>query len=615
MLQYLWLVPTFPLLGFIILVAAVGRMPKSWTTIVGAGSVGLAALTTALIAVDFLNGDANAFQQTLWVWMEAGNFKPGFSLYLDGLSLSMLFVITGVGFLIHVYAAGYMYEDDSFPRFFTYTNLFVAAMVMLVLADNFVLLFLGWEGVGLCSFLLIGFWYQDPENGYCARKAFVVTRVGDTAFAIGLFLLFQHTGTLSIQEAMGSASTLHQTSINFLGIESVGLLIAILLLGGAVGKSAQLPLQTWLPDAMAGPTPVSALIHAATMVTAGVYLIARSQAIFELSTVAMTLVATVGLVTLLMSGFTALTQTDLKRVLAYSTISQIGYMFLALGVGAWTSAIFHLMTHAFFKALLFLTAGTIIMSLHHQQDIFKMGGLRKSLAVPFWLFLVGCAGLVAFPGTSGFWSKEEIIKAAWTTSPLIWAGAVFGALLTAIYTTRMFCLVFFGEQKTQAHEPKGIKFRAPLFLLAFLALVGGFITLPIGSALPTPGDPHPPLLAEVAAIGLPMLGIFITYLIYGRNLWSPQSVVQTGFGGALYRFFNSGWALDWLYDLLLVKPYKGLAKLNQKDLVDVLPRLLVTASRALYQLLSLTQNGQLRYYVATMATASVLVIVLTVYWN
>jgi NADH-quinone oxidoreductase subunit L len=617
MLSFLWLVPTLPLLGFVTLVATRGQMPKSWTTLVGTGSVGLAALITALIAFEFLNSDAQHFQQTLWVWMEAGNFKPGFSLYLDGLSLSMLFVITGVGFLIHVYAAGYMYNDDDFPRFFTYTNLFVAAMVMLVLADNFVLLFLGWEGVGLCSFLLIGFWYKDPENGYCARKAFIVTRVGDTAFAIGLFLLYKHANTLNIQEALASSPQLYATGINFLGFDNVGLLIAILLLGGAVGKSAQLPLQTWLPDAMAGPTPVSALIHAATMVTAGVYLIARSHALFELSATAMTLVAMVGLFTLLMSGFTALTQTDLKRVLAYSTISQIGYMFLALGLGAWTSAIFHLMTHAFFKALLFLTAGTIIMSLHHEQNIFKMGGLRKSLPVPFWLFLFGCLGLVAFPGTSGFWSKEEIIKAAWASESgglLIWCGAVLGAFMTALYTTRMFCLVFFGEQKTQAHEPHGLKFRAPLMVLGLLALTGGFIHLPLGTSLPGPDAGHPPLLTEVAAIGLPLLGILIGWLIYGKKLWSPAAFVNSSVGKPLFQFFNSGWGMDWLYDHLLVLPYKTLARVNRSDAVDWLSKGAIVVARASHKLLTLTQNGQLRYYVATMATASVLVIALAVWW-
>lgn len=610
MYDLLWLVPAFPFLGFLILVASSGRMPKLWVTVIGAGSVGLAALVTLFIAIQFLSGDTHTFKQTLWVWMEAGAFKPAFSFYLDGLALSMLFVITGVGFLIHVYASGYMYDDDDFPRFFTYTNLFVAAMVMLVLANNFVLLFLGWEGVGLCSFLLIGFWYKDPANGYCARKAFVVTRVGDTAFALGLFLLFKHAGTLNIQDAMGNAQTMWPDG------GGTAQLIAILLLGGAVGKSAQLPLQTWLPDAMAGPTPVSALIHAATMVTAGVYLIARSHALFELSSDAMSLVAIVGVITLIMSGFTALTQTDLKRVLAYSTISQIGYMFLALGVGAWSSAIFHLMTHAFFKALLFLTAGTIIMSLHHEQNIFKMGGLRKSLPVPFWLFLVGCVALVALPPTSGFWSKEEILNVAWsshTGGPLIWAGAVLGAFMTALYTSRMFLLVFWGEEKTKPHEPAGFKFRAPLIVLALLALVGGAFHLPLQEALPEAHEAHAPTLVFATAVALPFLGVIIAYLFYGSRTFSADAIANSAIGKPLKQFFYSGWAMDWLYNTLLVKPFLAIAKANRKDIVDLIPKTLMKLSQWIYHLLSMSQNGQLRYYVATMATASLLVIVLALW--
>ncbi len=612
MLDWLWLVPGLPFLGFLILFAGQGKMPKRWTTLVGVGSVGLAALVTLLIAVEFYGTPEAAltYRQTLWTWMEAGSLKPGFSLYLDGLALSMLFVITGVGFLIHLYASGYMYEDEDFPRFFTYTNLFVAAMVMLVLADNLVLLFLGWEGVGLCSYLLIGFWYRDPENGRCARKAFIVTRIGDTAFAIGLFLLFRELGTLDIQDAMSAATATWPRD------SGTATLIAVLLLGGAVGKSAQLPLQTWLPDAMAGPTPVSALIHAATMVTAGVYLIARTHVLFQLSTDAMQLVALVGVLTLLMSGFTALTQTDLKRILAYSTISQIGYMFLALGVGAWSSAIFHLMTHAFFKALLFLTAGSIILSVHHQQDIFKMGGLRKALPVPFATFLVGCLGLTALPPTSGFFSKEQILNAVWsspTGGQLIWAGAVLGAFITAIYTFRMFFIVFFGEQQTEAHEHKGFKFHVPLIVLAVLAAVGGFFHLPLTSALPHAGHDHVPLGVEVTAIALPMVGVLLAYLLFYRQIPALRQLFETGPLKSLAAFFYSGWAMDWLYDRLLVKPFVALARWNSKDLVDQLPAVVSRGAALFHRLLSLSQNGQLRYYVATMALASLVVMAVAVY--
>ncbi|MCB1650327.1 MAG: NADH-quinone oxidoreductase subunit L, partial [Pseudomonadales bacterium] len=352
------MLPVFPLAGFLLLVLSRGRMSRGIAGVIGAGSVGLSFLLALGIAIATLNNGGQAYTTVLWQWMQVGDFAPGFSFYVDGLTLVMILVISGVGFLIHLYATGYMADDPGFARFFSYMNLFVAAMLVLVLADNLLLLYLGWEGVGLCSYLLIGFWYDKPANGYAARKAFVVTRVGDTSMAIGLFLLFSQLGTLNIQQMLTLAP--QQWAVG----SGIAVAASALLLGGAVGKSAQLPLQTWLPDAMAGPTPISALIHAATMVTAGVYLIARTHVLFELAPSVQLLVAFIGLATLLMSGFTALTQTDIKRILAYSTISQIGYMFLALGVGAWSAAVFHLMTHAFFKALLFLAAGTVILSLH-----------------------------------------------------------------------------------------------------------------------------------------------------------------------------------------------------------------------------------------------------------
>ena len=387
MLQFLWLIPTFPLLGFLALVLTGGKLSKRYVEIIGVGSIFLALLLTVMVAIEYLNKPISAYVQTLWVWMDVGTFRPKVALYLDHLSLIMLFVITGVGFLIHLYSAGFMEEDPDYSRFFAYMNLFVCAMLILVLADNLVLLYLGWEGVGLCSYLLIGFWYKNPDFGYAARKAFIVTRVGDTAMALGLFLLFMQLGTLDIQPLMQ-----HATQEWPLG-STLPVLAAALLLGGAVGKSAQLPLQTWLPDAMAGPTPISALIHAATMVTAGVYLIARTHVLFELAPDVQLAVGIIGAATLLMSGFTALTQTDIKRILAYSTISQIGYMFLGLGVGAWSAAIFHLMTHAFFKALLFLGAGGVIFCFHHEHNIFKMGGLGKNLPSDFFKLFGGWGGI------------------------------------------------------------------------------------------------------------------------------------------------------------------------------------------------------------------------------
>src|SRR5690348_10448897 len=342
----------------------------------------------------------------------------------------MVLVITFVAFLIHLYSTEYMEGDVGYSRFFAYMNLFVASMVTLVLADNLLLLYLGWEGVGLCSYLLIGFWYTDPANGRAARKAFIVTRVGDTSMVIGLFLIFQRLGTLNIQDLM------HRAAQQWPVGAAVAIAVSALLLGGAVGKSAQLPLQTWLPDAMAGPTPTSALIHAATMVTAGVYLIARTHVLFSLAPPVMLAVAVIGAATLLLAGCSALTQRDIKRVLAYSTISQIGYMFLALGVGAWAAAIFHLMTHAFFKALLFLSAGVVIQRLGEEHDIFRMGGLRHRMPLAFWSFLAGSASLAALPIlTAGFYSKDLILWAAWSDGfggKWLWGGALLGAFLTAV---------------------------------------------------------------------------------------------------------------------------------------------------------------------------------------
>ncbi|HOK48459.1 MAG TPA: NADH-quinone oxidoreductase subunit L, partial [Bryobacteraceae bacterium] len=354
-------------------------------------------------------------------------------------------VVTFVSFLIHVYSTEFMAGDDGYSRFFAYMNLFVASMVTLVLAGDLLLLLLGWEGVGLCSYLLIGFWYRDPANGAAGQKAFIVTRVGDTAFLVALFILFTNLRTLDIQEVMRRA--LAEWPVG----SGLAVASAALLLGGAVGKSAQLPLQTWLPDAMAGPTPTSALIHAATMVAAGVYLIARTHRLFILAPPVMTAVAVIGAATLLLAGFSALTQHDIKRVLAYSTISQIGYMFLALGVGAWASAIFHFMTHAFFKALLFMAAGVVINALHHEHNMFRMGGLRRRLPIAFWTFTIGGASLAGLPLiTAGFYSKDRIIWDAWVSEgggAGLWLAAILGVFLTSLYIFRAVFLVFFGEAR------------------------------------------------------------------------------------------------------------------------------------------------------------------------
>ncbi|CAI8387897.1 MAG: NADH-quinone oxidoreductase subunit L [Gammaproteobacteria bacterium] len=605
-MQQLWLIPSLPLMGFLLLVLGHGRCSRSLARLVGVGSVAMAALVTIWVTLDFYSlGATQTYQVELWPWFRAGVFEVSFGLYLDGLALSMLLVITGVGSLIHWYASGYMWQDPDYQRFFAYMNLFVAAMLVLVLADNLVLLFLGWEGVGLCSFLLIGFWHRDPANGYAARKAFVVTRVGDTAFAIGLFLLYRELGTLDLPTIMALAPEMFDLGGNR------PTLIAALLLAGALGKSAQLPLHTWLPDAMAGPTPVSALIHAATMVTAGVYLIARNHSIFLQAPNVLLAVAFIGLFTLLVSGFAALNQTDIKRVLAYSTMSQIGYMFFALGVGAWSESIFHLMTHAIFKALLFLTAGSIILALHHEQDIRSMGGLRRQLPIPFWCFVIGSACLVALPPTSGFFSKEAILNASWQLpgyGPWLWAGGVLGAFITAIYTFRLLFLVFFGPQKVQPQEPKGWQFHPPLIILATLSLGAGWFVLPSQGALPPSPSGHPPLWTLVVAIGLPLLGIGIAYQVYVRQQWQGLRIAQWPL---LRQFFLRGWGFDGLYQRLFLTPFTTLAQLNRKDIVDQLPARVVQLSLTLHKTFSQLQNGQLRFYITTLACAAIIILAST----
>ena len=603
MLELLWLVPAIPLIGSLILIITQGKLPEIPAGIIGAGSIGLAFVVACLVGMDFVASEATAYSQNLWTWMKVGGFEAGFTLYLDGVSLVMMFIITGIGFLIHVYATGYMHDDPSFARFFSYMNLFVAAMLILVLGDNLLLLFMGWEGVGLCSYLLIGFWYTDTYNGYCARKAFVVTRVGDASMALGLFLLFQNLGTLNIQEAMVLAEQNWEVS------SGVATAVTLLLLGGAVGKSAQLPLQTWLPDAMAGPTPISALIHAATMVTAGVYLIARTHVLYELAPEVQHLVGIIGAITLLMAGFTALTQNDIKKVLAFSTVSQIGYMFLGLGVGAWEASIFHLMTHAFFKALLFLTAGSVILAMHHEQDIFKMGGLRKDLPWSHALFLIGTLALVAIPPMSGFWSKEEILASALLHegSYGLWLMGVAGAFMTGLYSFRLYFLVFHGKKTHDGHEVYGLHLQGPLVVLAILSIIGGFIHIPVEDVFPVVEEHHVSLFYQAIMMGLPLLGVFTAWQVFIKCKVDTAKLT-TGFGGKLHRFWFTQWGMDWLYDRLFVFPYTGLAKLNKNDFIDSIYNGTAKLALFFHGLVSDTQTGQLRWYAITLVSGLLLLV-------
>ena len=600
----IWLIPLLPLASAIVLILSAGRMPRQLAALLGAGSVGLAAVCVAVLTRDFL-ADGEVREVTLWTWMAVGNFTPKIAFYIDGLTVVMMSVITGVGFLIHLYSIEFMWEDESICRYFAYMNLFVAAMLLLVMGDNLLLLYLGWEGVGLCSYLLVGFWYRDPANGKAARKAFVVTRIGDTAMALGLFLLFTELGTLEIQPLLAAANDQWQVG------DTLPVIATALLLAGAVGKSAQLPLHTWLPDAMAGPTPVSALIHAATMVTAGVYLIARTFGLFLLAPPTQEAVAWIGLATLLLAAFAALAQHDIKRILAYSTISQIGYMFLALGVSAFASGIFHLVTHAFFKALLFLAAGAVIHCLHHEHNIFRMGGLRTRLPVVFWSFLIGSAALAALPFTSGFYSKDAILLSAWELpgiGPWLWAGGLLGALLTGIYSFRLVFVVFFGEAHTEPDRQPGWKMAVPLTLLCVMALVGGLLVLPLTGVFPPTGHHTANHAIEYISIATPLAGLLLAYLLFlGRQL-SVDALVESPTGSKLRDFWLNGWRIDQLYDLLWVRPYSTISQWCRNEPVDRFYNGVVNASQWTHHKLAALQTGQLRWYATTMVFGLVLLV-------
>lgn len=618
------LIPILPLAGFIILSIFGGRLPRIVNAWVGTGSVGLSAILTIILGIAFLSSSpaGGVVGVNLWEWFNTGGLIANIAFRLDALSLIFIFVITFVGFLIHVYSVEFMRNDEGFSRFFAYMNLFVFSMLVLVLADNLLLMYLGWEGVGLCSYLLIGFWYKEPENGYAARKAFIITRVGDTAMIIGLFLLFINLGTLNINNLM------QQASLKWAVGSPLALLTAALLLGGAVGKSAQLPLQTWLPDAMAGPSPVSALIHAATMVTAGVYLIARTHVLFALAPAVQTAVAIIGALTLLIAGFSALTQHDLKRILAYSTISQIGYMFLALGVGAWSAAIFHFMIHAFFKALLFLSGGAVIILLHEEHDIFKMGGLRTKMPVIFWTFLIGSASLAALPlVTAGFYSKDQILWFAWSASngsPWLWAAGFAGAFLTSLYTFRMVFITFFGDAKTEPSHQAGKLITIPLIILAVFSLLAGFIEMPgsmgslhlfsdlVNKMLPGVILTHENIsevVFQLLAAVISLSGIYLAYLF-----WLKKPFLSVSFEKSrLSHFFYKGWGFDRVYDLLFVKPYVWLAEIDKNDFIDLFSKSLALITVFFNRMLSLMQNGKVRW--AVMAFAIGIVFILTIMMN
>ena len=562
-----------PLIGFVINGLFGKRLPKA---LVG-GLATLVVFAAFLISVSIFIGfpaDGTPVIVKAFEWFTIGGIQVNFGFQIDQLSLMMMMIVTGIGSLIHLYSIGYMSHDKGFYKFFTYLNLFIFSMLLLVMGSNYLILFIGWEGVGLCSYLLIGFWYENTEYGKAARKAFIMNRIGDLGLLIGIFLIASQTNALDYLSLAQNAS-----KFEFDGV--VIMFITLSLFIGAMGKSAQIPLFTWLPDAMAGPTPVSALIHAATMVTAGIYLVVRSNFLYHLSPSTLDFILVIGLATSLIAAFIGLRQNDIKKVLAYSTVSQLGLMFIALGVEAYTSAMFHLMTHAFFKALLFLGAGSVIHAMSGEQDMRFMGGLKSKIPVTYWTFLIGTLAIAGIPPLSGMISKDEILVALWAKSPIIWGLTLFSAALTGIYMFRLLFLTFFGnfrgteEQKHHLHESP-ISMTLPLVVLAVLSVVGGFINLPhfIGHGeyqnlahwlepLYVYGAKH----AEVP-FNIEMILLAITLVMVAAVFFIVRNIYVTKNKMAQPEENYKGWErlsakkllIDELYNATVVKPVEGLGK-------------------------------------------------------
>jgi len=598
-LNLLWLVPTLPLLGAILNGLGAGKLPRPIVSAIGVGSVGLAfAIAVSSVRTLFqVPSEERFFLQTLFSWIDSGDLSVAVRLGLDPLSAVMMLVVTGVGFLIHVYSTGYMSHEKSYGRYFAYLNLFTFCMLMLVLADNFLVMFFGWEGVGLCSYLLIGFWYQRPSAAEAGKKAFIVNRIGDWGFLIGVFLIFINFGSLDYGRVFSEAPARLAMG------GALATAIALFLFVGAIGKSAQLPLHVWLPDAMEGPTPVSALIHAATMVTAGVYMIARCHVLFALAPTALLVVAIVGAATALFAATIGLVQKDIKRVLAYSTVSQLGTMFLAMGVSAYTAGIFHLMTHAFFKALLFLGAGSVIHALSGEQDMDRMGGLRKYLPRTHLTMLIATLAIAGVFPLSGFFSKDEILwKAFENGGPILWACGAIGAFLTAFYMFRLYFMTFHGserltpEAKHHLHESPN-SMTIPLLLLAVLSVVGGWIQIPLlqgaqrlegflepvfadlqhlggeaahgataAAGTGAAGAHHDPTL-EVAlmaiSLAIALAGIFLAHRFYVKDPQAPHRLAERARG--LYELLWNKWWVDEIYDARIVQPIVRLSNRLWKD--------------------------------------------------
>ncbi|WP_181304728.1 NADH-quinone oxidoreductase subunit L [Rufibacter sp. XAAS-G3-1] len=587
------LIPLLPLIGFLINGLGNRKLPKGLAGLIGCSAVIGSFLLSLYLFFGFEGYGNRPYTTDIFNWIHVGALRIPFSFQIDQLSLIMLLLVTGVGSVIHIYSAGYMSHDENFGKFFSFLNLFVFSMLLLVMGSNYVMMFVGWEGVGLCSYLLIGFWNKVTPYNNAAKKAFIINRIGDLGFLLGIFLIFQTYGSVVYGEVFNQASQLSEVN------DGVVIAITLLLFVGAMGKSAQLPLYTWLPDAMAGPTPVSALIHAATMVTAGIYMVIRSNVLYTLAPQTLEVVAIIGLATALFAATIGLFQNDIKKVLAYSTVSQLGYMFLALGVMAYSSSLFHVLTHAFFKALLFLGAGSVIHAMSGEQDLRKMGGLKKALPITFITFLIGTLAISGIPPFAGFFSKDELLAHVFVHSKVMWAFGLLTSFMTAFYMFRLLYLAFYGnfrgteEQRHHLHESPAVM-TIPLIILAILSTIGGFMGLPpVFSENHSLGNFLSPIyeLARRAvpsaftenhlsheleytlmavSVAVAVVAIIMAYFIYGKKRTVPAE--EGAALSPLHKLVYNKYYVDELYNGLFVKPVMGLStglyRFVEKGIID-----------------------------------------------
>lgn len=626
MINLVWLVPLLPFLGF--LINGLGRktLSKGLIGLIGSGVILSSFIISICIFFQLGADSVKSHDVFLFDWISTGSLHIPLSFLVDPLSSIMLLIVTGVGFLIHLYSIGYMHSDEGFGKFFSYLNLFVFFMLLLVLGSNYIVMFIGWEGVGLCSYLLIGFWFTNSSYASAAKKAFVMNRIGDLGFLLGVFLVFTTFGSIEFAKVFPLAA-------NMMPGNNTIVLITLLLFIGACGKSAQLPLFTWLPDAMAGPTPVSALIHAATMVTAGIYMIARSSVLFDLAPLTQNIVAIIGLATAIVAAIIALTQNDIKKVLAYSTVSQLGYMFLGLGVGAYTGSFFHVITHAFFKALLFLGAGSVIHALHHEQDMRHMGGLKRKLPITFVTMLVGTIAIAGLPPFSGFFSKDEILAHVYEHNKVLWAIAVFGALLTAFYMFRMLFLTFYGNFRGSHHAEEHVhespkSMTIPLIVLAILSAIGGIINIPhvfgggewLSHWLAPAVAQHELGLehaTEFGLMGVSVIGVLIsigfayTKYVKQNHVPVPDEAPRTALATVSYNKFY----LDEIYDAIIRKPLDTISKFFYKifdtKVIDGLVNGLGWSASEASKGIRYLQSGTVGFYIFMMVFGIIALLVYT----